>query len=314
MKKPDTKKGRKTVKSSSGASRRAVLAGGLGAALATASVPSAAHASAPESESARKLRDLERDHAARLGVFGWNTATGKVVLHRGDERFPMCSAFKTLAVGAVLRDLDHDGTFLSKVIHYTEQDIERAGGAPVTGLCENLAQGMTVEALCGAAISQSDNTAANLLLEELGGPTSVTRFCRSIGDSVTRLDRWEPELNSAEPERLTDTTSPRAIGRSYARLALGHALEAGDRKRLTGWLLANTTGGKRLRAGLPEDWTVGDKTGTGRYGTTNDVGIAWPSRRGPIVMAVLSTQHAEDAQADDLLIAEAAAVLVPALT
>lgn len=120
----------------------------------------------------------------------------------------MCSTFKTLAVGAVLRDLDHDGTFLSKVIHYTEKDIERSGGAPVTGRPENLAQGMTVEALCGAAVSQSDNTAANLLLEELGGPTSVTRFCRSVGDSVTRLDRWEPELNSAEPGRVTDTTTP----------------------------------------------------------------------------------------------------------
>ncbi|MFF8913199.1 class A beta-lactamase [Streptomyces sp. NPDC015032] len=276
-------------------------------------MPSTAYASAQGDETARKLQDLERDHAARLGVFGWNTVTGKVVLHREDERFPMCSVFKTLAVGAVLRDLDHDGSFLSKVIHYTEQDIERAGGAPVTGLCENLARGMTVEALCGAAISQSDNAAANLLLEELGGPASVTRFCRSIGDTVTRLDRWEPELNSAEPQRPTDTTSPRAIGRTYARLALGHALEAGDRKRLTGWLLANTTGGKRLRAGLPEDWTIGDKTGTGRYGTTNDVGIAWPSGRGPIVLAVLSTQHAEDAPMDDLLIAEAAAILAPAL-
>lgn len=302
------------MKSSRGASRRAMLVGGLGAALATVPMTSAAYAAGPGSGAARKLHDLERAHAARLGVFGWNTVTGRAVLHRGDERFPMCSVFKTPAVGAVLRDLDHDGTFLSQVIHYTEQDIKRSGGAPVTGLPENLAHGMTVEDLCGAAISHSDNTAANLLLEELGGPASVTRFCRSIGDEVTLLDRWEPELNSAEPGRLTDTTSPRAIGRTYARLTLGNALEAGDRKRLTGWLLAGTTGGNRLRAGLPEDWTVGDKTGTGSYGTTNDVGIAWPSHRGPIVMAVLSTRQEKDAGADDHLIAQTATILAAALT
>lgn len=295
------------------ASRRAVLAGGLGAVLAAGPMTSAAYAVGPGGATERKLQALEREHAVRLGVFGWNTVTGRSVAHRGDERFPMCSAFKTLAVGAVLRDLDHDGTFLSRVIHYTEQDIERAKGAPVTGEPENLAHGMTVEALCGAAISFSDNTAANLLLEELGGPRSVTRFCRSIGDTVTRLDRWEPELNSAEPGRATDTTSPRAIGETYARLVLGRALETGDRKRLTGWLLANTTGGKRLRAGLPDGWTVGDKTGTGSYGTANDVGIAWRPGRGPIVLAVLSTKRDADAEADDLVVSETAAVLAQAL-
>ncbi|MFJ7495693.1 class A beta-lactamase [Streptomyces sp. NPDC097727] len=302
------------LKSSRGASRRTVLAGGLGAALAAVPTSSAAETFGPGSEAVRKLRDLEREHAARLGVFGWNTVTGRSVLHRAEERFPMCSTFKTLAVGAVLRDLDHDGTFLSKVIHYTKQDIKRSGGAPVTGLPENLAQGMTVEDLCGAAISYSDNTAANLLMERLCGPASVTRFCRSIGDSVTRLDRWEPELNSAEPGRVTDTTSPRAMGKTYAQLVLGNALEAGDRKKLTGWLLANTTGGKRLRAGLHEDWSVGDKTGTGSYGTANDVGIVWPPGQGPIVMAVLSTKHDADSEADDPLIARAAAVLAAALS
>ncbi|MDC7335302.1 class A beta-lactamase [Streptomyces lydicus] len=302
------------VRSSRDASRRVVLAGGLGAALTAVAVPTAAHASAPGDQAVRKLRDLERRHGTRLGVFGWNTVTGRTVLHQANERFPLCSTSKTMAIGAVLRDLDHDGTFLSKVIHYTQQDIDRAGAAPVTGLPQNLAHGMTVADLCGAAVSYSDNTAMNLLLAELGGPAAVTRFCRSLGDTVTRLDRCEPELNSAEPWRVTDTTTPRAIGKTYARLALGNALDRADRTRLTGWLLANTTGGKRLRAGLPEGWTVGDKTGTGRYGTTNDVGIAWPPGQGPIVMAVLSTRPEPDAEADDAVIAETAALLAPALT
>ncbi|MER6125197.1 class A beta-lactamase [Streptomyces sp. NPDC001795] len=295
-------------------SRRSVLTGGLGAAFVAASATSAAYAAGPGDDARGQLRDLEREHSARLGVFAWNTVAGKQIHYRGDELFPMCSVFKTLAVAAVLRDLDRDGSFLSKVIHYTEHDTDKSGNAPVTGLPENLAQGMSVADLCGAAISYSDNAAANLLLEQLGGPTSVTRFCRSVGDRVTRLDRWEPDLNSAEPGRLADTTSPRSIGRTYARLALGAVLAPADRRRLTGWLLDNTTGGKRLRAGLPVDWTVADKTGTGAYGTTNDVGVTWPPDKGPIVMAVLSTTDEADAPADEPLIAKTATVLAGALT
>ncbi|WP_046732219.1 class A beta-lactamase [Streptomyces humi] len=281
-------------------SRRLVLTAALGTALPVGERPSAV----------ARLRALEREHRARLGVFAWDTGTGARLRHRGGELFPMCSVFKTLAVAAVLRDLDED--VLAEVVHYDEGDVERAGGAPVTGRPENLASGMTVAQLCAAAVSYSDNTAANLLLEQLGGPVAVTRLSRSLGDRVTRLDRWEPELNSAEPGRGTDTTSPEAIGATYARLVLGGALDGGDRHRLTGWLLANTTGGERIRAGLPRDWTVGDKTGTGGYGTANDVAIAWPPGRAPVVVAVLSTHTDAAAAADSALVSAAAAVVADA--
>ncbi|MDX6354273.1 MAG: beta-lactamase class [Streptomyces sp.] len=263
------------------------------------------------------LETLERQHSARLGVFAYNTETRASVLYRADERFPMCSVFKTVAVAAVVRDLDRDGEFLAQVVRYTVADIDAAGGpgaGPITNRPENLANGMTVAALCAAAIQYSDNVAANLLLRELGGPSAVTRFCRSVGDSVTRLDRWEPALNSAEPGRITDTTTPRAIGGTYGRLTLGRVLDDGDRGLLTGWLLGNTTSGNRFRAGLPAGWTLADKTGTGDYGTTNDVGIAWPQGRGPIVLAVLSTRPDDpDAAADEPLVAKAAELLAAAL-
>jgi beta-lactamase class A len=294
-------------------SRRAFLVLGAGAAL-VATVPGNAYASSRRDEISRQLGNLERDHSARLGVFAHNTATGERVLYRAAERFPMCSVFKTLAVAAVLRDLDHHGEFLAKRIHYTEQDIARAGGAPISGKPENLAGGMTVAELCGAAISFSDNTAANLLLGQLGGPTAVTRFCRSIGDRTTRLDRWEPELNSAEPGRMTDTTSPYAIGQTYARLTLGDVLSPRDRGQLTEWLRETTTSGERFRAGLPQDWTVADKTGTGGFGTANDVGITWPPNGAPIVLAVLTTKHEPEATADNPLIAETAALLARTLS
>jgi beta-lactamase class A len=142
-------------------------------------------------------------------VFALDTRTCRTVVHRADERFPSCSVAKTVAAVAVLRDLDRGGEFRTRRIRYTEADVARAGYAPITGEPENLANGMTVEALCAAAIAYSDNAAMNLLLRQLGGPTAVTRFCRSIGDTTTRLDRWEPDLNSAEPRRVSDTTSPR---------------------------------------------------------------------------------------------------------
>jgi beta-lactamase class A len=256
---------------------------------------------------------IERQHGARLGVFACNVATGRTVGYRAGERFPMCSVSKTMIVAAVLRDLDHDGEVLARRVRYSGKDVADSGYAPITGRPENLAGGMTVADLCGAAIAYSDNAAANLLLRELGGPTVITRFCRSIGDGTTRLDRWEPALNSAEPWRVTDTTSPRAIGQTFVRLVLGDALVPVDRERLTWWLLANTTSGARFRAGLPADWNLADKTGTGAFGTTNDVGIAWTPDATPIVLAVLSTQHDADAPADEPLTAEVAALLAAAL-
>ncbi|WP_330277679.1 class A beta-lactamase [Lentzea sp. NBC_00516] len=278
-----------------------MLALGAGAALAVA-VPATAQASTVTG----KLRELEKQHNARLGVFATDTGSGRTVLHRADELFPMCSTFKTIAAAAILRK-DRDGSLLNKVIRYTKSDVDKSGYGPITGKPENLANGMKISALCEATITYSDNCAANLLLKELGGPTAISRFSRSIGDPVTRLDRWEPELNSAEPGRVTDTTSPRAIGQSYARLTLGHALNSNDSDQLVKWLLANTTGGNRVRAGLPAAWGWGDKTGTGEYSTTNDVGIAFPPGRAPIVIAVLSTKKdTPKGGADEPLLAKTA--------
>lgn len=299
------------------ASRRVALSLGAGALVAAAApLGGSAHAAPATADGdrlARRLTELENRHAARLGVFAHDTATGRSVQYRAQERFPMCSVFKTLAVAAVLRDLDRHGEFLARRVRYDEKTVTDSGYAPVTGKPEHLAHGMTVEELCDAAIRYSDNAAANLLLRALGGPRAVTRFCRSVGDRVTRLDRWEPELNSAEPGRRTDTTTPRAVAGTYARLTLGDALDRGDRRRLTGWLLGNTTSGAKFRAGLPDGWAVADKTGGGEYGTNNDVGLTWPPGHPPIVLAVLTTRFTPDAERIDPLVAEAASLVAAEL-
>ncbi|MFJ9695974.1 class A beta-lactamase [Kitasatospora sp. NPDC101183] len=308
----------------SATSRRGLLAAGAAAASAVALTAAAAGPAqaaagrgatgvAVPGEVGRRLAELEREHGARLGVHARNLRTGRTVAHRADELFPMCSVFKTVAVAAVLRDLDRDGEFLARRLHYTEADTTASGGAPVTGLPQNLAHGMTVGELCAAAIDHSDNAAANLLLRELGGPTAVTRFCRSIGDGITRLDRWEPELNTAEPDRVTDTTTPRAIARTYRRLLLGRALEPADRRRLTGWLLGNTTSAHRFREGLPADWRLADKTGSGSYGTANDAGVTWTPSGAPIVLVVLTTRPEPTAPRDEALVARTASLLAATL-
>ncbi|MFE2009762.1 class A beta-lactamase [Streptomyces sp. NPDC059491] len=296
-------------------SRRTALALGAGASLAVV-LPLAGTADATPTTSrgiTGRLRRLERRHSARLGVFAHDVRTGRRVAYRADERFPMCSVFKTLAVAAVLRDLDHDGSFLDKRIRYTPALVKRSGYSPKTELPENLAHGMTVAELCDATLRFSDNTAANLLLRELGGPTAVTRFARSIGDRTTRLDRWEPELNSAEPWRETDTTTPRAIGHTYGRLLLADALPGDDRRLLTDWMLGNTTSEERFRKGLPADWLLADKTGGGRYGGNNDAGVTWPPHGGPIVLTVMTTRFTEDAEPVDALVADAAALVAAEL-
>ncbi|WP_217239876.1 class A beta-lactamase [Streptomyces sp. AC555_RSS877] len=291
--------------------RRTLLAAGTAtAATLLTGVP--AHATGdPGAGITARLRRLEEQHGARLGVFAHNLATRRTVRHRADELFPMCSLFKTLASAAVLRDLDRSGEFLARRIHYTEADLPATGSDKTR---EHLAEGMTVAELAEVAITYSDNGAGNLLLRKLGGPTAITRFARSLGDPVTRLDRWETDLNSAEPWRITDTTSPYAIGRTYGRLVLGDALNREDRALLTHWLLNNTTSVKRFRAGLPATWTIADKTGSGSYGTANNVGIAWTGTGAPVVLSVLSTKPDKDAEWDNELVARTAALLAEALS
>ncbi|CAM5406013.1 Beta-lactamase OS=Streptomyces alboniger OX=132473 GN=bla PE=3 SV=1 [Streptomyces alboniger] len=298
-------------------SRRRLLAIGAGTALAALvpAVHTKAYATAPRGTLTDQLRALEQEYAARLGVFALDTASGATVSHRADERFPMCSVFKAIAAAAVLRDLDRHGEFLGRRIRYTAEFVEAAGYRPVTGKPENVARGLTGAELCAAAVSESDNGAGNLLLRELGGPTAITRFCRSIGDDTTRLDRWEPELNTAEPWRAEDTTSPRAVGMTYGRLLLGRTLAPRDRARLRDWLVANTTNTERFRKGLPADWILADKTGGGtQYGVANDVGVVQPPGRYPLVLSILSTKYDPQGPTDNPLVARAAALVAAALT
>ncbi|MET8944304.1 class A beta-lactamase [Streptomyces sp. NPDC004542] len=294
--------------------RRGLLRASLAVptAVLTAAAPAPTASATPDSRSAgteSELRDLEQRYAARLGVYARNLRTGQAVSYRARERFALCSTFKAFAAAAILRD-HGDCAPLDKVIHYPPADVA-IPNCPITKA--HVDTGMTVGDLCAAAIQYSDNAAANLLLRQIGGPDGLTRFFRSIGDPVSRLDRWETDLNSAVPGDLRDTTTPEAVGAGFARLTLGRLLADADREQLVTWLKGNTTSGERFRRGLPRDWAVGDKTGTGDYATANDIGVAWTSRGTPLVLAVLSSKTTRDAVVDNGLIADTAAVLARTL-
>jgi len=235
---------------------------------------------------AEEMTRLEAKGGGRLGVAVIDSRDGALIQHRGDERFPMCSTFKALAAAAVLKGLGADLAGLQRKIRFEKSDLVEY--SPVTGEHAG-GDGMTLAELCEAAVTRSDNTAGNLLLKNIGGPEGLTAFARSIGDEVTRLDRIETELNEATPGDPRDTTSPNAMAANLRKLLLGDALLPPARDQLATWMAANTTGDTRLRAGLPKDWRVGDKTGTGRHGTNNDIAIVSPPNRPPLLVTAYLT-------------------------
>lgn len=260
-------------------SRRAVLVGGLSAVGVAAVGCSRAD---DRQQKSTELASLENDFGGRLGVHALDTGSGDTLSHRANERFIMCSTVKTFIVSAILHRRLSEPGLLDKRIQYTQADIME--WAPIAS--QHVGEGMTIAELCDATIRYSDNTGANLLIAELGGPKETEKYVRSLGDNVSRMDRLEEDLNI--PDGDLDTSTPLQLATNLRRLALDEGLDAQGRDLLTDWLKRNTTGDQSVRAGVPAGWTVGDKTGGGFKGETNDIAVIWPPGRAPIVIAVLA--------------------------
>jgi beta-lactamase class A len=253
-----------------------------------------------------RIAALERRHGGRLGVAIQGSANGAPVSHRGGERFALCSTHKFLSAAFVLARVDHGEESLDRRVVYGKEAL-----VPYSLITEPhaSADGMTIGALCEAALTLSDNTAANLLLDSVGGPPALTAWLRTLGDGMTRLDRREPDLNEARPGDPRDTTTPLAMLETMRKLLLGPALSPASRTRLADWLVACKTGDKRLRAGVPEDWRAGDKTGSGGHNATNDIAIFWPpaapgTHRAPILVTAYYAEAHISAEARDAVLAE----------
>ena len=258
--------------------RRRFLAGATLLAAGCSAPPTASE----QSRTSLELLRAELGQRARLGVAALDTGSGRTLGFDADSRYAMCSTFKVPLAAAILADVEAGRLRLSDDIAFERADL--LDHAPVVRA--HLARGrLSVERLCAAIVEVSDNSAANLLLRRIGGPAQLTAFIRRSGDRVTRLDRYEEELNTYLPRDPRDTTTPAAMLGLMQALLLGDVLTPASRARLTGWMEGATTGLRRLRAGLPPGWTAGDKTGNGARGASNDIAITWPPNRRPILIA-----------------------------
>ncbi|MGV0792615.1 class A beta-lactamase [Mycolicibacterium sp. XJ1819] len=290
-------------------SRRHAMVGGL--TLAAVAVAAGKPALAdPGQAIGDRIGQLEQQHKARIGVFATNLQTGETVAHRAQDSFAMCSTFKVYASARILQ--------MAERLELTLEDrmvVDPAAIVANSPVTEPRAGGeMTLAELCQAALQRSDNTAANMLLHRIGGPQAITAFARSIGDPRSRLDRWETELNAAVPGDPRDTSAPEPLGNGYRALLTEDALAPAHRGLLEDWMRANQT--SSMRAGLPPGWTTADKTGSGDYGSTNDVGIAYGPAGQRILLALMTRSRTDDPGAENLrpLIGELTSVLLPVLT
>lgn len=277
-----------------------------------ATVVAAPTAVSREAQVRKDLRRLEVSFKARIGAYAIDTATGASVTYRAGERFPLLSTFKAPLCAAVLRKArTSEPGLMSKLVKWTAADVKP--NSPVTE--KHVENGLTVARLCEAAVTLSDGTASNLLLEQIGGPAGLTKYFRTLKDPISRMDRRHPELNDWTPKEKRDTTTPAAIGRDLLVLTTGKALRAEDREQLNAWLLANKTGAERIRAGLPKAWTIGDRTGTNSdgFGGGNDIAVIWPGKgAAPIIMAIY-TNRTPGLATDNRTIAKTATILARGL-
>ncbi|MCY7895195.1 class A beta-lactamase [Bacillus vallismortis] len=251
-----------------------------------------------------KFVQLEKKFDAKLGVYAIDTGTNKTISYRPNERFAYASTYKVLAAAAVLKKNVIER--LNEVIHYSKDDLVTY--SPITE--KHVDTGMSLKEIAEAAIRYSDNTAGNILLQQLGGPKGFEKSLKQIGDHVTKANRFETDLNSAIPGDIRDTSTAKALATDLKAFTVDNNLTPDKRTILTDWMRGNPTGDELIRAGAPIGWLVGDKSGAGSYGTRNDIAIVWPPHRAPIVVAILSNRFTEDAHYDNALIAEAAKVVL----
>ncbi|WP_438820846.1 class A beta-lactamase Bla1 [Bacillus hominis] len=255
----------------------------------------------------KEFSQLEKKFDARLGVYAIDTGTNRTIAYRPNERFAFASTYKALAAGVLLQQNSIEK--LNEVITYTKDDLVEY--SPVTE--KHVDTGMALGEIAEAAVRSSDNTAGNILFNKIGGPKGYEKALRQMGDWVTMADRFETELNEAIPGDIRDTSTAKAIATNLKDFTVGNALPAHKRNILTDWMKGNATGDKLIRAGVPTDWEVGDKSGAASYGTRNDIAIVWPPNRAPIIIAILSSRDEKEATYDNQLIAEATEIIVNTL-
>ena len=251
-----------------------------------------------------KLYKLEIAAKANIGVYAVDTDSGKIINYNPSKRFAYCSTHKVFTVAEILHRYSPEQ--LQEVIHYKEDDI--LSYAPVTK--EHVDTGMTLFDICEAAVRLSDNTAANLIIAKLGGIKNFKLALRELGDDITNPVRLEPEMNEFIPGDDSDTSTPKQMALNLQKYILGDVLNEEQKQILINWMTDNTITDNLIKASVPDNCKVIDKSGSGTYGTRNDIAIIYPESGKPIIMAIMTNRKMKYAIPDDKLIADIASVLM----
>lgn len=253
----------------------------------------------------QKLARLEKEFDGKIGVYAVNLGNSQIIAYRANDRFPVQSTFKMIGVSALLKESDNKNNLLNEVIHYSKNDL--LAWHPITG--QHISGGMTLEALSEAAMSYSDNTAINLIMNKLGGPSTITNFARSIGNESFNITHYERNLNS-DPNNKQDTSTPKDMAISVKKLLFGNVLTENGKSKLIAWMRNNTTAYKRIRSGVPIGWVVAEKSGSGDYGVANDIGVVWSATCKPIIIAIFTLANKKDVKYRDDIVATSTSIVL----
>ncbi|MEM9448403.1 MAG: class A beta-lactamase [Cyanobacteria bacterium P01_E01_bin.6] len=265
---------------------------------------------AGENDLIATVQRIEASMNARVGIAVYDKETNQNWQYHANHRFPMNSTFKTIACAALLARVDSAQEQLEHIVIFDESELVTY--SPITETRIG-APGMSLDELCEATMTMSDNSAANFILEAIGGPEALTQFMRSIGDEISRLDRWEPDLNEVVPGDERDTTSPNAMARTLEQLVLNGTLSLDSRQKLENWLKGNEVGDDLFRSEVPCNWDIGDRTGAGGYGSRSIAAVMWPPQREPVIAAVYITETEASFDDRNAAIAEIGGAIVEAV-
>ena len=232
------------------------------------------------------IKEVEQNLGAKVGVSIYSVSDGYLWHYNGDSRFPLMSTFKTLACAKLLHDVETAKLSIDRSVKIEEQDL--IAWSPITE--KLVGESFSLKQACTAAMVMSDNTAANIVLDGISGPSELTLFMKELGDEVTRLDRIEPHLNEARSGDERDTTTPNAIVKSLGKLLYGEKLSSGSKEQLIEWMAGNKVSDSLLRSVLPEGWSIADRSGAGGFGSRGITAAIWSNEQQPLIVAIYLTQ------------------------
>lgn len=251
---------------------------------------------------AKDIEQIENEYNTKVGIYGINTENGKAYQHNADERFTFASTYKAIASGILLNKVAPSE--LNKKVEINESEI--VANSPVTE--QYIGKIMSLKALIKASMLQSDNTANNKIMQELGGVNGLKHELVQLGDDVSEPQRLEPELNYFDPNSKADTTTPRAAAQTLNSILTSNEMNESNLSLLKQTMIENKTGDTLIKAGMPNSYTVGDKSGQAlTYATRNDLAFIYPKGQDkPIILAIYSKQDQKDAKPNDKVISDSA--------